>query len=203
MPMKPGIDVKVRRRPNGPWAGVTGRRGEPGRVGSAALPSPDWTRRPRSTTQKHRAVHVTRRFRAPAERVFGAWFDPEIAGRWLFATATRPMTHVEIDARIGGSFRFVDRRSGAIAAYTGEYLEIAPHRRVVFTLAIEPTSQAITRVNVEIEPLTKGCELTLRHEDVPQDQASYIECRWIGILYGLGATLDSCPEVSTASRSEP
>jgi hypothetical protein len=50
--------------------------------------------------------------------------EPEIAGRWLFATASRPMARVEIDARVEGSFRFVDRRIGAITEYTGEFIEM-------------------------------------------------------------------------------
>ena len=128
---------------------------------------------------------------APSARVFDAWLDPEVASHWLFATASRPMARAEIDARVEGSFRFMDRREGEIIEYTGEYIEIIPHRRLVFTLSMEKHLQVMTRVTVEIFPLNKGCELTLTHEKVPQEHASRIEGRWIGILYGLGVTLDS------------
>jgi len=33
----------------------------------------------------------------------------------------------------------------------------------------------------------------LIHEDVPRDHAEHAEGRWVGLLYGLGATLDSAP----------
>ena len=87
--------------------------------------------------------------------------------------------------------------------YTGEYIEIVPHRRLVFTVSMKEHPPAITRVMVEIAPLKKGCELKLTHENVPQDRASHIEGRWTGILYGLGVTLDSASTAfPTTIRSE-
>jgi uncharacterized protein YndB with AHSA1/START domain len=166
-------------------------RDDLGWFGSAALARPERKKRSRLEAQRYSVLRVTRRYGAPSARVFGAWLDPEVAGRWLFATASRPMAHVEIDARVGGSFRFMDRRDGDIVEYTGEYIEIAPHRRLVFILSMEKHPHVITRVMVEIAPLKKGCELKLTHENVPQDRASHIEGRWTGILYGLGVTLDS------------
>jgi uncharacterized protein YndB with AHSA1/START domain len=152
--------------------------------------------------QRHAAICVTHRYGVPSARVFDAWLDPDVAGTWLFATASRPMAHVEIDARVEGSFRFVDRRDDEITEYTGEYIELVPHRRLVFTLSTEKHPN-VTRVKVEIAPRNKGCELTLTHEDVAHGDAHHIEARWTGILYGLAVTLDSRSKVSTTIRSEP
>jgi uncharacterized protein YndB with AHSA1/START domain len=147
----------------------------------------------RRSTPQRAAICVTCRYDAPSARVFDAWLDPEVAGRWFFATASRPMAHVEIDARVDGAFCFVDRRDDEIARYTGEYVEIVPHRRLVFKLSLENRPHVVTRVTVEIVPLKNGCELTLTHENVPLDHAEHIEGRWTGILYGLGVTLDAAP----------
>jgi len=135
-------------------------------------------------------VRLTQRYGAPPERVFDAWLDPETAGRWLFATAWRPMRKVEIDARKGRPYRLVDERG---AEYTGRYIEIARPRRLVFTLAMTNGPRVVTRVTAEFRPLKSGCELRLAHEDVPPGQASGTEGRWTGILYGLGATLGTRP----------
>jgi uncharacterized protein YndB with AHSA1/START domain len=143
-----------------------------------------------SDAQQRVRIEVTKRYDAPPARVFDAWLDPDVAGRWLFATASHPIADPAIDARVGGAFRFVDRRSGEVIEYTGEYVEIVPHRRLVFTLSMEKKPQESTRVVVEIAPLRKGCVLTLTHEHVPQQHASHIEGRWTGILYGLDVTLD-------------
>jgi uncharacterized protein YndB with AHSA1/START domain len=143
------------------------------------------------TAEPPAAIHVACRYSVSPERVFNAWLDPEIAGRWLFATASHPMTHVEIDARVEGSFCFAEQRGGESIRHTGEYIEIVPHRRLVFTLCMEEHPHATTRVKVEIVPLKTGCELVLTHKGVPPAYASHTKARWTGILYGLGVTLDS------------
>ena len=142
-------------------------------------------------------IRVTRRFRAPRERVFRAWLEPEVASRWLFATALDPMPEVEIDPRVGGSFRFADRRNGTRIEHAGRYLEIVPHRRLVFTLAVGDRPRVLTRVIAEISPLKTGCELALIHEDVPANRADEAEARWLGLLYGLDETL-SLPQRAEA-----
>ena len=153
--------------------------------------------------QRQVAIQVTHRYGAPSTRIFGAWLDPEVAGKWLFATASHPIADPEIDARVGGAFRFVDRHLGEVIEHTGEYLEIVPHQKLVFTLSLEKKAGATTRVAVEIAPRKNGCVLTLTHESVPQEDASRIEGRWTGILYGLGMTLDSLSTTVRHNRSEP
>jgi uncharacterized protein YndB with AHSA1/START domain len=148
-----------------------------------------------STFGRAAAIRVRRRFALPAERVFDAWLDPGVAGRWLFATASRPMTHVRIDARVPGSFHFAERRNGARVEHSGEYVEIVPPRRLTFTLALEGRPQVATRVTVEIASRKAGCALTLTHENLPLDRAEHFEARWTGILYGLGVTLEPASDI--------
>lgn len=143
-------------------------------------------------------IRIARRFRAPPERVFHAWLEPELAGRWLFATALEPMMDVEIDPRVGGSFRLAERRDNGRAEHAGRYVEIVPHRRLVFTLAMADRPRVVTRVTAEISPLKTGCELALTHENVPPDRAGETEARWTGVLYGLDATLSSLPRRARA-----
>jgi uncharacterized protein YndB with AHSA1/START domain len=141
--------------------------------------------------EPHAAIRVARRFHASPARVFDAWLDPAIARRWLFATATCPIEQMQIDARVGGSFRFVEQRYGEDVDYRGEYTEIAPHRRLSFILATDRDRHLVTRVRVDVSPLkSDGSALTLVHQDVPREYASHTRARWVGMLYGLGATLD-------------
>ncbi|MEO8751545.1 MAG: SRPBCC family protein [Casimicrobiaceae bacterium] len=144
-------------------------------------------------------VRVTRRYGVAPSRVFAAWLDNDCAGRWLFATASWPMAHAQIDPRVEGSFWLVDRRGGE---YAGEYIEIVPCRRLAFTLSMDELPRLVSRVTVDLVQLPKGCALTLTHADVPRGHARRVEGRWTGILYGLGVTLDSGPPHFTTDGSE-
>ncbi len=169
---------------------------------AAALEAKPTTRR---LAERHPALRVNSEFQASPERIFDAWVDPKIAGKWLFATASRPMARVMIDARVGGLFCFADRQDGDAAEHFGVYLEIVRPRRLVFTLSIENNPKVRTHVSVDIVPRDEGCELTLTHEHVPPDYAGHAENRWTGMLYGLAETLKSqsgCPN-SPVNRAMP
>ena len=136
-------------------------------------------------------VHVARSYSAPASRVFDAWLDPAIAGRWLFAMATQPMAQVDIDARVDGAFRLVERRGDALVEHAGAYVALVPPRRLAFTLSSSDRAEAPTLVTVDIAPQRVGCRLTLVHEQLPAGRIRELKARWLGILYGLGVTLDA------------
>ena len=141
------------------------------------------------TSDTRPTVRVTRRFDASAERVFDAWLDPKTAGRWLFATATGQMVRVEIDARVGGRFIFVDRRDGEDVEHRGEYVELDRPRRLVFTFGVPKYSSETTRVCIDIVPRETGCELTLTHEGVLAEYAGRTKGGWTEILGRLAAGL--------------
>ena len=135
-------------------------------------------------------VRVTRRFKSSAERVFDAWLDPTRTGKWLFATPTGEMVRVEIDARVGGLFCFVDRRDGQDVKHRGEYLEIDRPRRLAFSFYVDNDRAHATNVTIDIVALATGCELTLTHERVPEEYAERTRGGWTGILEGLARQLN-------------
>jgi uncharacterized protein YndB with AHSA1/START domain len=112
-------------------------------------------------------VRVSHTFSASAERVFDAWLDPQKACQFLFATATGRVVRAEIDARVGGSYRIVDRRGGEDVEHTGEYLELERPRLLVFTLSVPRYSASISTVRVEISPSGSGCEVAVVHRMGP------------------------------------
>lgn len=106
---------------------------------------------------------VMHRFKAPAERVFEAWFDPVWLGRWMFGPGVRDERIVGLtrDARVGGKFSFVVNRLGTEVAHVGEYLEIDRPQLLVFTWATRDRLPETSRVIVEITPRDSGCDVKL------------------------------------------
>ncbi|WP_116807117.1 SRPBCC family protein [Steroidobacter cummioxidans] len=135
-------------------------------------------------------LSVKRPFTASAQRVFDAFLDPTKAGQFMFATATGKMVRVAIDARVGGTYVFVDRRDGEDVEHAGEYLEIERPRRLVFTLRVAKYSTDQSVVTIEIVPRGTGCELTLT-QTVSAAFAEHLQ----RIEAGWGAILDHAATV--------
>jgi uncharacterized protein YndB with AHSA1/START domain len=108
---------------------------------------------------------VTKRFAVPAERVFDAWLDPAMLGRWMFGPNVRAERIVRLgtEPRVGGRFSFVVDRAGVEIDHVGEYLEIERPRLLVFTWATRDRLPETSRAIVELTPLDGACELTLTH----------------------------------------
>lgn len=139
------------------------------------------------------SVKVSRVFGATAERVFDAWLDPAMIGRFMFGPALREETiiHLKVDARVGGAFSFKVDRAGQEIDHIGVYREIDRPRRLVFTWGIAGMSDGESVVTIDITQRDGGCDLTLVHEMQPQwaDFAPRVEQGWTTMLTALGKVL--------------
>ena len=81
---------------------------------------------------------MTRLFNAPRALVFEAMTRPEHVKQWWGRLGDGYSVPVcEIDLRPGGVWRFVNRHPQGEAAFHGEYQEITPPSRLVFTEVFE------------------------------------------------------------------
>jgi uncharacterized protein YndB with AHSA1/START domain len=86
--------------------------------------------------KSEREVVITRTFNAPAKLVFEAWTKAEHMRRWWVPkSAGLTLLSCEIDARTGGTYRFVFQHPAAPEgmAFFGRYLEVSPHSKLVWT----------------------------------------------------------------------
>jgi len=134
------------------------------------------------------SVTVERRIAAPPEKVFDAWLDPDGVGTWLFATADGVMETVEIDPRVGGGFRIVERRGGDLAEHFGEYVALDRPRLLAFDFWTS-FSEERTRVTVTIAADDDGSLLTLRHDGVWADYETRTRQGWGMMLENLAKAL--------------
>jgi uncharacterized protein YndB with AHSA1/START domain len=87
--------------------------------------------------KSEREIVITRTFNAPARIVFEAWTKAELMRRWWVPQSSGlTLLSCEMDARTGGSYRFVFPHPavpGETMAFFGRYLEVTPHSRLVWT----------------------------------------------------------------------
>ena len=128
--------------------------------------------------QEPLSVTVTRVLPADPATVFAAWTDAESLKSWFFPGDVS-VPEVRIDARVGGRFFIAMRgnESGKNFDHQGEYLELDPPRRLVFTwraLFLDVPDSVIT---IELEPTGDGTRLTLTHARIhdPDFAKNYTE----------------------------
>jgi uncharacterized protein YndB with AHSA1/START domain len=102
------------------------------------------------TTPSDREIRLTRLFDAPRALVFEAMVRPEHIKRWwgrLDEGYSVPVC--EVDLRLGGAWRFVNRTPTMEVAFYGVYREIAPPDRLVFTEIFEQYPDVESLVTVD------------------------------------------------------
>jgi uncharacterized protein YndB with AHSA1/START domain len=99
------------------------------------------------TTPSDQEIRLTRLFDAPRQLVFEAMTKPEHVKRWWGRLGDGYSVPVcEIDLRPGGAWRFVNRHPKGEAAFYGEYREITPPSRLVFTEIFEEFPDTVSVV---------------------------------------------------------
>jgi uncharacterized protein YndB with AHSA1/START domain len=130
---------------------------------------------------------VKRVLRADVHRVFAAWSRAEVMSGWFVCDPgwTAKATN---ELRIGGKYRVVmssGERTVGIAF--GEYLEIEPPHRLVFTWSSEGgVGVEKSIVTIELKELGESTELTLTHDLRPDSEEGRAHARgWEGSLTNL------------------
>ena len=98
-----------------------------------------------------REVVVTRTFDAPARLVFEAWTKPELFEQWWVPRSMgMTLRSCELDVRTGGKYRLVfgDDPENPMAFF-GEYLDVVPNQRIVWTNEESGADGSVTTVTIE------------------------------------------------------
>ena len=134
-------------------------------------------------------LQITRRLAASPERVYAAWTDPALVSRWLFAGPHSQRHAADLDVRVGGRWTITDRRAGVDYTATGEYLEVEPPHRLVFSFGMPQFSPELARVIVEIAADGDGAVMTLTQEDLRPEEVRPTERGWSKMFEGLAQLL--------------
>jgi glutathione S-transferase len=113
-------------------------------------------------------LEVRRTIRAPREKVFDAWTDPEEIKRW-HAPGPAKVLLADIDLRVGGAYRIhMLTPDGQEHRAVGIYKEINRPSRLVYTWAWE-NKDSVKNSVVTIEFLDRegSTDIVLRHDGLP------------------------------------
>jgi uncharacterized protein YndB with AHSA1/START domain len=114
-------------------------------------------------------VRLHRVLRAPAERVYRAFTDPDAMVKWLPPRGYTAKVH-QIDARVGGGYRmsFTEFGTGNSHSFGGKYLELVPHERIRYTDQFDdPAMPGEMQVTVTLRKTDHGTVLEILAEGLP------------------------------------
>lgn len=120
---------------------------------------------------------IMRHIAATPERVFDAWLDPELLGRWMFGPAVRDeeVIRLQVNPVPGGTFSFLVRRENGEIDHVGEYLSISRPNHLSFTWGVRQQGPVqFSRIVVELKPVETGCNMTITHV-MHEDWAAFTE----------------------------
>lgn len=123
--------------------------------------------------EEPRSLHLSRHFDAAPEAVFRAWTDPAALAQWMGPRDVKARA-VSVDLRVGGRYSLVmDGEDGGEYPLSGEYREITPAKRLVFTFMwghgdLEGVEMLVT---LELKGERGGTRLTLTQEKLPSETA--------------------------------
>jgi uncharacterized protein YndB with AHSA1/START domain len=116
-----------------------------------------------STITFHRVL------RAPPERVYRAFLDPDAMAKWLPPHGFTGKVH-KMDARVGGTHRmsFTNFSTGSSHSFGGEYLDLQPNTLIRYTDKFDdPNLPGEMQMTISLAPVIVGTELKITQEGIP------------------------------------
>lgn len=142
-------------------------------------------------TDTTHTLQLTRRFKAPRERVFAAFASLDALKLWL-GPGECGVVSGELDFRIGGSYRLQMKTPMGDAELTGTYREITPPARLVYTWQWVEDGAPETVITVEFVETGGESELRLTHTGFASSESQgHHEHGWTGSFDKLDAQLSA------------
>lgn len=119
---------------------------------------------PTGTVRLHRVL------RAPAERVYRAFLDPDAMAKWLAPYGFTAKIH-HLDAKVGGTYRmsFTNFTTGHSHAFGGEYIELVPSEYLKYTDKFDdPNLDGEMMTIISLRSVSCGTELEVTQNGIPE-----------------------------------
>ena len=114
-------------------------------------------------------VRLHRVLKAPPERIYRAFLDPDAIPKWLPPHGFTCKVH-HLDAKVGGTYRmsFTNFSTGNGHAFGGTYLELVPNERIRNDDRFEDPNLPGTMVTtVTLKAVSVGTDVQIVQEGIP------------------------------------
>ena len=114
-------------------------------------------------------VRLHRVLKAPPERVYRAFLDPDAIAKWLPPHGFTGKVH-HLEAKTGGTFKisFTNLGTGHSHSFGGKYIELLPNERIRHTDKFDdPNLPGEMQVTVSLKKVFCGTELSIVQEGIP------------------------------------
>lgn len=116
-------------------------------------------------------VRLHRVIRAPAERVYKAFFDPDALAKWMAPHGFTGKVH-HMDARVGGGYKmsFTNFGTGKSHSFGGKYVELKPNERIRYSDRFDDPNPGMAgemQVTITLRKVACGTELEITQSGLP------------------------------------
>ena len=140
-------------------------------------------------------IEIDRDFAASPKEVFDAWTKAQYFARWFGGKDVHvPLDRLDFVAEPGRTWTAqMALPNGNTMDWTGEFIEVVPHERLVFTITDRPAETARAKIVVELTPLADGTRMHFTQETpgfTPEQQE--------GVLAGWQSFIDELEQIAIA-----
>lgn len=114
-------------------------------------------------------VRLHRVIKAPPERLYRAFLDPDAMTKWLPPHGFTGKVH-HLEAQVGGTYKmsFTNFTTGDSHTFGGKYLELVPNERIVHTDQFDdPNLPGAMQTTITLRAVFCGTELSVVQEGIP------------------------------------
>ena len=114
-------------------------------------------------------VKLHRVLRAPAERIYRAFLNPDAMAKWLPPHGFTGKVH-HLKAEVGGTYKmsFTNLTTGNSHSFGGEFLELVPNQRIRHTDKFDdPNLPGLMTTTITLKAVSVGTELSVVQEGIP------------------------------------
>jgi uncharacterized protein YndB with AHSA1/START domain len=115
------------------------------------------------------SVRLHRVLRAPPERVYRAFLDPEAIVKWFAPHGFTAKIH-SMDAKVGGGYKisFTNFFTGKSHSFGGKYAELIPNERIKYSNKFDdPNMPGEMRVTIILKEVMCGTDIQITQEGIP------------------------------------